>query len=61
MDLGGIVEFYPSKRSIVRVDAGDTIVRFRGESATISPFSTISIPGDTTHNFQVSIGFSYRF
>lgn len=61
MDVGGIVEFYPSKRSIIRVDAGDTIVRFREEAATLGINNTVRIPGDTTHNLQVSIGFSYRF
>jgi hypothetical protein len=61
MDVGGIVEFYPSKRSIIRVDAGDTIVRFREEATTLGLNNTVRIPGDTTHNLQVSIGFSYRF
>lgn len=28
VDLGGVVEWYPSKNTIVRFDAGDTIIRF---------------------------------
>ena len=28
MDLGGVVEVYPSERAIIRADVGDTIIRF---------------------------------
>ena len=28
MDVGGVVEFYPSKRIVTRFDAGDTIIHF---------------------------------
>lgn len=60
LDLGGIIELYPSKRTIVRLDLGDTIVRFKEENSGtfINP---ITVPADTTHNFQASIGFGYRF
>ena len=36
MDLGGVLEFYPSRRMLVRFDAGDTIVRY-GEHAEFQP------------------------
>ena len=58
-DAGGVVEFYPSSRSIIRVDAGDTIVRLN--SATRGFFTGPQSASDTTHNFQLSVGFSYRF
>lgn len=58
-DAGGVVEFYPSARTIIRVDAGDTIVRLK--SAQRGFFSGASTSSDITHNFQVSVGFSYRF
>lgn len=59
LDTGGVVEFYPSARTIIRLDAGDTIVR---ERQTTRGFFTPAITtGSTTHNFQLSVGFSYRF
>ncbi len=55
LDVGGVVEFYPSRRWVVRFDVGDTIVRFR----YTSPFF-----GDrqfTSHNLQVNAGIGFRF
>jgi hypothetical protein len=60
LDAGGVIELYPSSRTIIRFDAGDTIVRIRSATAGIllsTPMTTI----DTTHNFQLSLGFGYRF
>ena len=60
LDAGGVLELYPSARTIVRLDAGDTIVRIRRATLGIltgGPAST----ADTTHNFQFSVGFGYRF
>jgi opacity protein-like surface antigen len=60
LDAGGVVEFYPSARAIIRLDAGDTIVRLRSATGSLilgSPTPT----SDTTHNFQFSVGFGYRF
>jgi len=63
-DVGGVVEVYPSKRTVIRFDAGDTIVR-TGERIVPVGFSThlavAPIAAETTHNFQASIGFAYRF
>src|SRR5205085_1184479 len=60
LDAGGVLELYPSSRAIVRFDAGDTVIRLRHTAAggllTLPP-----IAGDTTHNFQFSVGFGYRF
>jgi hypothetical protein len=59
LDAGGVVELYPASRTIIRFDAGDTIVRIRHATPGIlsAPLTTIN----TTHNFQLSIGFGYRF
>ena len=60
LDVGGVLELYPSSRTIVRFDAGDTIVRIRNATRgflTGGPVAT----SDTTHNFQFSVGFGYRF
>jgi len=67
MDVGGVMEFYPSRRVVVRFDAGDTIVRY-GEHAELvsspfpSPSSSIVTGGpETKHSFQFSAGVGFRF
>jgi Outer membrane protein beta-barrel domain len=35
LDLGGGIEFYPSKRSLVRVDISDSLLRYPGPAFTI--------------------------
>jgi hypothetical protein len=60
LDLGGVVEFYPAERVIIRADVGDTIIRF--PERNLGLFSNPSfIPAETKHNFQVSIGVGWRF
>jgi hypothetical protein len=68
-DLGGVAELYPSKNTIVRFDAGDTIIRFGNRNvAGFDPLSglagsgvAIPVAAETKHNFQGSIGIGYRF
>jgi hypothetical protein len=72
LDLGGVVEVYPTKRTIIRFDAGDTMV-FLGERnvpAVINPGPGILAPSfltiiraaaETTHNFQFNVGVGFRF
>jgi opacity protein-like surface antigen len=60
-DAGGVVEYYPSPRTIVRFDAGDTIVHFRAMGPTQYFDNSVFTPATTTHNFQCSLGFSIRF
>ena len=52
LDLGGVVELYPSRRTVVRFDLGDTIVNFRGDFAGRRL---------TTHNLQFNAGVGLRF
>jgi hypothetical protein len=59
-DAGGVLEFYPSSRTIVRLDAGDTIVRIRTATGSFL-LGTPAGSSDITHNFQFSVGFGYRF
>ena len=67
-DVGGVVELYPAKHTIVRFDAGDTIIRLQEHNAavvlgipnSILP-SVLPAPAKTTHNFQASAGFAFRF
>lgn len=70
MDVGGGVEFYPSKRIVTRFEAGDTIIHFGSRNMktitfdpatnTIKP-GTLRIPGRTSHNFQFMTSVGFRF
>lgn len=66
IDVGGVFEIYPSKKTVIRFDAGDTIVRFgdRSVPVIISPGTFVAglpVAAETTHNFQASVGFGFRF
>ena len=62
LDLGGVVEFYPSGRFIMRIDVGDVIIFYDGET-----IRRLSVPGGpqqrlgTSHNLQASVGIGFRF
>jgi hypothetical protein len=66
-DLGGVLEFYPSRRWVTRFDVGGMLIHY-GDT-TIQGFTGISpvvvgpvrIAGVTTLNFQFSAGIGYRF
>jgi hypothetical protein len=68
-DLGGVVELYPTKRTLIRFDLGDTMVRLDQRNVTAalkspagtSNFVVVAVPAETTHNFQVSAGMGFRF
>ncbi len=67
LDLGGVVEFYPSQKTIVRFDAGDTMIFFGDRRVVLAdenipPRLTVSTRGsETRHNLQISAGFGFRF
>jgi hypothetical protein len=51
LDLGGTVEFLPTSRTVIRLDVGDTLIRFnRNELEPV-----------WRHNFQFSAGAGVRF
>ena len=69
-DIGGVLEFYPSRRIVTRFDAGDTIIHFtrRTKNAvafdpTTETFRLIpfTVPARTTHNFQFMASVGFRF
>jgi len=70
LDLGGVLEFYPSKRIVVRFDGGDTIIHHPRRTFN-SPFQDpntgalslvpFTIPGYTEHSFQLIGGVGFRF
>lgn len=55
-DLGGVIEYYPSARTAIRIDLGDTILFYGSQSL----FGITGRLG-TVHNFQPGLGFSFRF
>ncbi|MEK6282349.1 MAG: outer membrane beta-barrel protein [Acidobacteriota bacterium] len=62
-DVGGVVEFYPSRHLMTRVDLGDTIIRY---GKIVVPGYSLSgaiqrIPPETRHNFQFTAGIGLRF
>jgi hypothetical protein len=65
MDVGGVLEFYPSRKVLVRFDAGDTVIRY-GEHAELQYTAlgtpvVASAPAETRHSFQFNAGVGFRF
>lgn len=61
-DLGGVLEFYPTNRTVVRFDAGDTIVRY-GPHFEYDPINfpeLVRRPGRVRHNLQITAGVAFR-
>lgn len=60
LDVGGVVEYYPSRRTILRLDLGDTIVRYAGIPVfdTNGGFMKVT---EYQHNAQAGFGFGFRF
>jgi hypothetical protein len=54
LDLGGIVEFYPTPRTVARFDLGTTAIRHRSQYAP-------PCRDCTTQNFATSLGMGFKF
>ena len=70
LDLGGVLEFYPTDRIVTRFDAGDTLIHFGRRTINGVGFNfdtgqffpiPITTPARTTHNFQFTAGVGFRF
>lgn len=67
LDVGGVVEFYPADRFVVRFDAGDTIVRqpnnypYPPWVLALPSTTLLYAPPRTSHNFQLNAGVGFRF
>ena len=62
VDVGGGVELYPSPRTIIRLDAGDAIIRYTGRPGKgFDPVSNVVRRNYYGHNVQFSLGFAVRF
>jgi hypothetical protein len=51
VDAGGVLELYPSRRTVVRLEAGDTIIRHPAQFFRSSKFN---------NNFQFTAGVGFR-
>ena len=71
-DAGGIVEVYPTAHTLIRFDAGDTMVRYKARNVAVviepnngvPPAARVVVvpaPAQTMHNLQLSVGFGFRF
>lgn len=63
MDLGGVLEFYPSKRILTRFDVGDTMIRYpvRDNPSSFTTTPPLQLPAELRHNLQVTAGIGFRF
>ncbi|MFL6254442.1 MAG: outer membrane beta-barrel protein [Pyrinomonadaceae bacterium] len=63
MDLGGVLEFYPSKRILTRFDVGDTMIRYpdRDNPNIFTNTPPARLPAELRHNLQVTAGIGFRF
>jgi hypothetical protein len=63
-DIGAVFEYYGTRHLALRVDLGNTIVRygdFKVVNVADNRGRTVPITGGITNNFQSSFGISYRF
>lgn len=60
LDFGGGVEFYPSRRTLLRFDAGDTVL-FLGSASFPFGTQTATDNAGTRNTFQFSTSFGWRF
>ena len=58
LDAGGILEYYPNRRTFLRLDFGDTVIYY-GAARLFNRPDPDSL--GTVHNFQSGIGFGFRF
>ena len=53
VDLGGVVEFYPTARTVARLDLSDLVIRQRSDAPPCQDCAT--------HNFSSGVGIGWRF
>lgn len=61
LDAGGVLEYYPSRRFVLRFDAGDTMIFLEEKRGIEEGFPRIFQDATTLHKFQFSIGVGIRF
>lgn len=69
-DLGGVLEFYPSKRIVTRFEGGDTLIHYgqhQNNFVVFDPTTGVPVllpftsPSVIRHNFQFVAGVGWRF
>ncbi len=69
-DVGGVLEFYPAKRIVTRLDFGTTIIHYPSPTNTVAIFDSTTgkdvllpfrTPGETRGSFQIMAGVGFRF
>ena len=61
VDVGGIFEYYPHRNLAVRVDAGDTMIRFKQGDFFFRNFEPVFVRPKLSHNLQINVGVAFRF
>jgi len=61
VDIGGVFEFFPTHKSVVRFDIGDTAIRFGSNTVLPTPFGPVATGTFWSHNLQFSAGVGVRF
>jgi len=61
LDLGGIIELYPSKRSTLRLEVGDTHLFFGTRNVNVDGTIEPVGGGKMQHSIQVVVGYGWRF
>jgi hypothetical protein len=62
-DVGAVLELYPSRRTVVRFDVGDTLIRYGSsfQALNFDPSNLVRRPAETSHNLQLTAGVAFRF
>lgn len=61
LDLGGIVEFYPTEHGTLRFEAGDTHIYFNTRDINIAGTPEAAGGGKLRHTIQFVTGYGWRF
>ncbi|HYA62678.1 MAG TPA: hypothetical protein VED66_05705, partial [Candidatus Sulfotelmatobacter sp.] len=61
LDLGGIVELYPSSRSTLRIEVGDTHLYFVTRDVNVNGTLQSFPGGKLRHTIQLVLGYGWRF
>lgn len=62
LDVGGVFEYYLHRHAAIRVDVGDTMVRFKpGDFFYQRLDEPMFVQRKLSHNFQLNVGFAFRF
>ncbi len=61
LDFGAVLELYPTKGTIFRLDVSDMMIRYETNMPQTGTTPTTNLRRFATHNLQVGAGFGLRF